>query len=724
VSAAVETQPRPLTLSERLTVALPLASVYVWLCIVYAVEAWKRATPWLFTDELEFTQLSRAIAATGHAARRGEPHSFRSLYIVLLALPWRIHDVAVAFATIKYLDVLIMTSVLFPTYFLARFVVGRTPALLAAAGAAMIPSLAYSSWIVEETLAYPYSALCFFLTAKALLTRSRKWAVGAAVVAAIAPLVKGELGVIPVAVALSIFFMWWTTPAMRARRATWTPSDWLGAFALAAGAIILVSGLLSHHSREWLMNTSYNWTKKRIFVFGDWAAGALAIGLGILPFVIGLAGLVPVRGEPRTRELRVFRCVATSGVILLGLYGSMKGAYLSQVFASRVEERNLIYICPLLFVATAYVLSSRRINLWALGTAGAYALYLIAGTPFFIGGGLYSDALGLAILQQANRYWLLGPTTAQWILIAVLVVSVVGTILVARLPRGAATLAALLGVGALAWTMTGEIAAAAGDVTVSRDIRPTLGEPFTWVDDATHLKPTLYLAQGVTDQNPEWLLEFWNRSITSVSSLDGTVGGPGPSGAPNILPNGRLYWTTDPAVPGKVFDYGVEDWPCIDFVGRHVGTHFYRGGATQLRQWRLVELTKPNMLRAACVGIYADGWSGPNDSTYFRFVARRPGWLRVTLARPGFRGSPVDLQLTTIELRENSPVVGRVLRHRRVLLPHNGRKVVWIRTPASSFAIHAEVNDKFVPSQLSPSSGDVRTLGAQVGYHWFLTKRQ
>ena len=84
MSTAVGTPPRRLTIADRVAVALPIASIYVWLSSVYAVEAWKRATPWLFTDELEFTQLSRAIAATGHAARRGEPHSLRSLYILSL----------------------------------------------------------------------------------------------------------------------------------------------------------------------------------------------------------------------------------------------------------------------------------------------------------------------------------------------------------------------------------------------------------------------------------------------------------------------------------------------------------------------------------------------------------------------------------------------------------------------------------------------------------------
>ena len=100
---------------DRVQAALPLASVYFWLCIVYAVEAWQRVTPWLFTDELELTQLSRSIAATGHAARSGEAHSPGTLYTVFTAPMWLIHDVAAAYATVKYLDVFAMASVVFPT---------------------------------------------------------------------------------------------------------------------------------------------------------------------------------------------------------------------------------------------------------------------------------------------------------------------------------------------------------------------------------------------------------------------------------------------------------------------------------------------------------------------------------------------------------------------------------------------------------------------------------
>ena len=78
--ATAPTAPAERTFTDRLLAAVPLLSIFLWLCIVYAIEAWAHGTPWLFGDELELTQLSRSIADTGHAARRGEPHSFDSLW--------------------------------------------------------------------------------------------------------------------------------------------------------------------------------------------------------------------------------------------------------------------------------------------------------------------------------------------------------------------------------------------------------------------------------------------------------------------------------------------------------------------------------------------------------------------------------------------------------------------------------------------------------------------
>ena len=710
--------PEGLTLVERLTAAVPLVSIYLWLCIVYGVEAWKRVTPWLFTDELEMTQISRSIAHTGHPARRGQPYSFHSLYPVVTAPVWWIHDVATAYGALKYVDVVVMTSVVFPTYLLARMVVRRGPALFAAAGAATIPALAYSSWIVEETLAYPYAALCFLLIAKALVHRSRSWVAGATAAVAVAPAVRGELVVIPIIAAIAVVFAVWSTAGARARREKWSRGDWLGFLTLVVGLLIFISGFASRYSTAWYAVTQVY--KHRMLTLGNWAAGAFMIGIGVIPLVAGLTALVPARNEQPSRAVRMFRCLGIAALIGFGLYTAMKGAYLSTVFATRIVERNLIYIAPILFTGTAFVLERRRVHPVALAAATAYAFYLVVGTPFHMDVQLYSDAVGFAILEQANRYFEWTPTTAQWLLLGVLLV---GSAVIYLLGRASARIgtafAVVLAVGMLAWNVTSEIAAGAGTVSLSRDIAPTLNRPFTWVDDVTNGKPTIYLAQGVADQNPEWLLEFWNRSITTVSSLDGSLQGPGPSGTPNLTKSGQLFATHDPAHPGPLHDYAVEDWPCVDFVGAVRATHFFRGGADRLKEWRLVELTKPNRLRSDCTGLYPDGWSGANDSEYMRFAGNKPGWLRITLSRQGYPASPVTVKVARIRIWDYQAIFGKVTKTLRTTVHPGKGKVVWLRVPASDFAVRVVIKKKFVPRELDPRSGDPRTLGALVSYRFF-----
>ena len=723
---------RSTTLTDRLLAAIPLASVYVWLSALYVVEAWRRVTPWLFGDELEFTQLSRAIAATGHPAERGQPHSADSIYTYLTAPIWRIHDVASAYSTIKYVDVLIMAAVVFPTYLLARMVVGKSAALFAAAGAGALPSLAYSSYIVEEPIAYPYAAFCVFVIAKALMTHRRGWIVGAIVASGFAPVVRAELVVIPVVLALAFLFAAWSSDAARRWRTRWSAGDWLGFFVLLFGAIFLIGGIGSHNSYEILRVT--RGYKHREIVEGNWAAGALALGMGVLPFMAGLAALFRAKGEPRSRDVRIFRSVATATIVGFGLYTAIKAAYLSTAFATRVEERNLIYIAPVLFVGTALVFSRRRISWVGLAAAGAYTLYLMSYAlyhvtqyPYQMGVQLYSDSLGFAIVQQGNRYLSWTPHFVRTLLVVMCVLSViilvVPRLLARRAPLATTVVIVAAAVGVIGWNLTGEFAAAAGTNSIARDAATTLKHPFGWVDTATHLRPTLYLAQAQPDQNAEWLLEFWNRSIARVSSLDGSLGGPGPAGGPNFTANGTLYWGNDFAANVSRYAYGVEDRPCIELAGTPVASHPYRGGGL-LKTWRLVRLTNPNRMQSDCMGIYPDGWSGPDDSVYFRYSGPA-GWLRVAYSRPEnypIPPTPVHIVLGSMRITDHhQPYLARVLRKVDATVGNLQNRVTWLRVPAGSFGVHVVITKKFVPDDYD-HRGDKRQLGAQVSYRFFQTK--
>ncbi len=467
-----------------------------------------------------------------------------------------------------------------------------------------------------------------------------------------------------------------------------------------------------------------------------WAAGSLAIGIGVVPLAAGLAALVRRPGEERSPELRSYRSVTLAALIGFGMYTAVKAAYLSYDFGTRVEERNLIYVAPLLFVGTALVLDRRRVNLWALGAGTALAAYLVSyamyhptGFPYELDRGLYSDALGLAILQEGNRrlvYWT--PETVRWVLLAV---ALVGALLIVALVRWrgrvrlAGALTAVLAVGIVGWTLTGELSAAAGSNRAGQQAAGTLMHPFSWVDDATGGRPTLYMGVGEADPNPENLIEFWNRSITRVSSLDGTVGGPGPSGGPNIAADGTTYWSADPAHPGDVYDYAVEDYPCVDYAGALAATHPYRAGG-EIKTWRLVRLTRPNRLRAMCWGIYPDGWSGAGDSTYYRFSDSRRGWLRIDLSRltapSGAGETAVHVQVGKLTVNDNrQPQIASVDTQIDGTIATGQEKVVWVHSPGARFGVHVVLDSKFIPSEVDPGSTDGRVLGALVSYRYFAT---
>jgi len=107
-AAGAETPAR--SVPGRLFAVLPAVGIAFAALTFYLVEAWTRKTPWVFTDELEWSQISRSIASTGHAARRGQPIFFKSLYAYVIAPAWWIHDTNAAYGTAKAIGIAAMAA--------------------------------------------------------------------------------------------------------------------------------------------------------------------------------------------------------------------------------------------------------------------------------------------------------------------------------------------------------------------------------------------------------------------------------------------------------------------------------------------------------------------------------------------------------------------------------------------------------------------------------------
>src|SRR5262249_48688003 len=157
---------------------------------------------------------------------------------------------------------------------------------------------------------------------------------------------------------------------------------------------------------------------------------------------------------------------------------TVKASYISTIFAIRVEERNLIYVSPVVFtVAARWFMQGRfKIVPWALATAAT--AYLIATTPYHAYEHLYSDAFGLAILEWLNRTWYMTNPGLKRLLFGILVLTVVAglasDLLRRRSPRRGFRLAAVAVGGTVAalvvaWNLTGEIAAANASNSIASD---------------------------------------------------------------------------------------------------------------------------------------------------------------------------------------------------------------------------------------------------------------
>ena len=703
-------------LFSQLQSALPLLVLYFVFATLYAWQASRRPVPTIFTDELELTQLSRAIATTGEAARRGVPYGQWSLLPYLLAPVWWLGKTTAAYATAKVVLVLMMTAAVFPAYGIARLVVPRWYALAAAAASIAVPAMAYSPILVKEPLAYPLSTLALWLIARLLVGPTWTGAAIALVVCGAAALTRTQLAILFVVFMLSVIWLAWDSPAGRRWRGTFGAWDWVGGAILIVGIAVLFSALVGHLSQSWAITTKAY--KGRIFDHATRALGALALGIGVLPLVLGLAALARPRWETRSRETSAF--VVTS-VVSLGVfvwYTGIKGAYLSTVFSTIVAERDLIYLAPLLLAGTALAIHRGVGRWWAIAVAAVVTFYVVLATPLHLSEYPYYEAHGLEIAAFANRAlgWSEhGITRALWIVCIVAVAVAVAFKLLRRGSRAFTVAAATVGVLVVAWSLTTEVYAARGETHLSTQIDDALPKPLNWVDDATHGGSVVVIGQGITDPTGIQETEIFNKSVKHVWSIDGTAI---KAGAPVLTPDlegadGRL--SPSPGTQYALALNGVElQAPLVRQVG---SSRLYRlpGG--------------PMKLAAAVTGIQSDGWiaapdaNTPATASYTRYDVSHdgPGLAVVTLSRVASCPTNEAPGVATVTIgpvgvgADKEPRITRVTAVKRGLVRPCSATGFSLGVPNRPWRMEVSIRPTFVPQEVDPVHfSDRRHLGAVV----------
>jgi hypothetical protein len=693
---AAGSQPPARSLPGRLFAVLPAVGIAAAALTFYLVEAWTRKTPWVFTDELEWTQISRAIAETGHAARRSQPIFFKSLYAYVIAPCWWIHSTASAYAAVKYVNAIVMSLAAIPTYFLARMLVSKRSAAAVAVLSIAIPGMSYAASIVPEVLAYPWYALCSWLIVRCLARRGLldyALAIGACVVAGL--IRWPQFATVPAAFLIALGALWVIGPRGRALRAGWTRGDHFAAIVLGAGALILFNRVILQHEPIWQVSTQY-W-KNRMVDLGLKAGQAFIIGMGILPVIGGFTSLAlrERRADPR---YRAFVAYFAASILCVAIYTAIKAAFLSTIFATLVEERNLIYLSPMMLIGTALVFEARRIDWRVVAVVSLLVVWLIYNKPFQL---LfpYFEAPGYAILAVFTRHFAWSIEDLRLGLLLTLAVGLLALWL-RRMPAVGAATALLL----CAWMLTSEIATTVGTDDYATQFRNHLPAQLDWIDKRVHGASVTYLGQEIKDPNGLFETEFWNRSIKHVDSLDGSAPGPGPTYAPNILStDGRLDGLDN--VPYVVSDNGiwlqgtpVDSWQQLTLYKR-------RG------PWRLLAFEQQ---------VFSDGWV-PEWSTYTYFKPGQRGTLEVTLSRTGYHGdAPAGravLNTGTVKLVNQQAKLDRIIDTRRRVIANGSYQVVKIPVARTPVRVVLTIRNTIPPST------DPRNLGAQASFKFVPAKR-
>ena len=216
--------------------------------------------------------------------------------------------------------------------------------------------------------------------------------------------IRSQLAALLAALALGLLALVWRTGAMRRWRATWTPGTGPAASALG-------------RRRRDRVRRVHGPPLGRVGDRGDRLEGpdgrVRQLGRrGVRDRDRHAAGDRAARGARRARpgarapgRPRLRRRLARAPSWASRWYAAIKGAYLSTTFSSLIVERNLVYLTPLAFVATAYLLERAAAPVWAVSPparrcsrwcSGSRSTAALDNFPYY-------EAHGLAILALANR---------------------------------------------------------------------------------------------------------------------------------------------------------------------------------------------------------------------------------------------------------------------------------------------------------------------------------
>ena len=369
----------------------------------------KMPGPYIFVDELVYSELAKSLVDTGSFAVRGLPvHGYSILYPAILAPAYGLFDALPnAYAAAKATNAIAMSLAAVPAWLIARRVVGRWLALLAAVLAIAVPSMAYTATIVTENLFYPVALLFAWVLVLALERPSSRRMTLLVVVLAAAVATRsqalGFVGAVVLAPLLLALFRW---DARVLRPFVPLLGGTVAVVALVLGAQLLRGGSLSDLLGAYSIVGEGGYDVGEVLRFWLWHVEVVTLYVCVVPVAALVVLLSRARRLPPALQEHLaatLALVATSTVVV--------AAFASRFASDRVQDRYLFFLAPLLgIVLLAWVELGAPRPVLALAGGAALAAVLATAFPYqrFIGEPAKSDTFSLIPLWTANEHLLAG----------------------------------------------------------------------------------------------------------------------------------------------------------------------------------------------------------------------------------------------------------------------------------------------------------------------------
>jgi hypothetical protein len=631
-----------------------------------------RVADWfVMTDELLYERLAISIAR-GHSplprVHRELVPSVDQLYPLLLAPLFGDRLVPGSLHAAHFLNAFVITSACIPAYLLARRVAGRGPAAWFVAVATIcVPWLVLSSFLVTEVAAYPAFLWAVYALQVASDAPSPRHDGLALAGIAVAVLARTQFVVLLVAFPVVLLVHEGRAAPVRHR-----------ALALSYGLLAIGTAVLLATGHAASALGTYGSTLRGNLLPSDSGrsfvehAAMLALGVGVLPFLVGTAWLLA-----NAVRRNAFAVLGTTVVLALMLEVTL---FDLRFGGGIVRDRYLFYAAPLVLVGFACALAERWWPRWSL-----LLPVLLVGAGFGVAKLPRYDKLNadtpVSVLDNvlvrsshslaAARAFLVGATI---LLVACFLLRRQLGIAIVTL-----TLLAVPAETAYAWV---RLFRAPG--TSGRPLTDPDAQRFTWLDRTAGPRADVTLVPYPTIPGDYWAsvgswwdLEFWNVSANRAAYYPGEF-----EETPSSFPKLGLRFDERSGAA----NVSPSEWVALSAKE----TRFRISGTVRAEQYnvRLVNAARPWRTDWLTFGLTDDGWTKPGVVARVRVFAA-PGQRTAVARSLSLAIRPPDsAPRTTFTVRSNvarweddEANAGTVVGSVRVCVPRSGYTDVRISTP-------------------------------------------